>query len=89
MMDLLKKHKIKLLISLAYIIVALLVYVVWFQILWQLWFVDVLVGLAIVAIGVLICFLWIKAEEKKAIDERKAEEMEKTNIEETKPVENN
>lgn len=48
-----------------YLIMANVVYIVWFNDLWHLWYVDVITFLAITALGLFIGYKYILSEEKK------------------------
>lgn len=48
-----------------YTILAILVYTMWVHSVWALWYIDLIVGIVILAIGILIGFLYIKSEYKK------------------------
>lgn len=59
-----KNNYKNLLLVLAYIIIASLVYVIWFNSLWHLWYVNVAVVLVIVVSGCVIGYFFIKSENK-------------------------
>lgn len=48
-----------------YLIMANVVYIVWFNDLWHLWYVDVITFLVITALGLFIGYKYILSEEKK------------------------
>ncbi len=74
MKELWKKQYKSILLVIGYIIVAATVYGVWVEALWNLWYVDLLVILAIIALGVTIGYFYIKSEvNKEKIDVEKKE----------------
>ena len=48
-----------------YLIMANVVYIIWLNDLWHLWYVDLLVCLAITSLGLFIGYKYIMSEEKK------------------------
>lgn len=64
MKDLWKKQYKNILLVLGYIVVACIVYGVWVHSVWKLWYVDFIVILAILAIGITIGYFYIKSELK-------------------------
>lgn len=60
------------LLVLAYIIIASLVYGFWFESLWHLWYINLIAIIAIIAIGVALGYFYIKSENKKIEDKEKA-----------------
>ena len=80
MKDFLKKYYLNLILVLIYTGLAMTVYIVWFESLWHLWYVDMITGFVILGLGGFLGYLYIKSEMKK--DEPKKEEIKKE--EETK-----
>ena len=86
MLDFIKKNLKDLLLVTVYTVLGIVIYVIWFESLWHLWFVDVITGLVILGIGITIGYFYIKGqikerEEKEKKDnpeviENKAEETE-------------
>ena len=89
MKEMFKRQYKKALLALVYIIMALLVYNIWFDAMWHLWYVNVITSIVIVALGVVIGYFWIKAEDEKTLKESQSKTEEKTEAQESKPVENN
>ena len=79
MIDFIKKHFTKLLLVVVYTTLALVIYIVWFNSLWHLWYVDVITGVVILGLGIFLGYDYIKGEIK--------EEQEKLKKEEGKPIE--
>ena len=79
MIDFIKKHFTKLLLVVVYTTLALVIYIVWFNSLWHLWYVDVITGVVILGLGIFLGYDYIKGEIK--------EEQEKLKKEEAKPIE--
>ena len=65
MKDLIKKYYPIMLLDLVYTTVAITVYIVWVESCWHLWYVNVIVGLTIFALGLVIGYLYIKAKIEK------------------------
>ena len=65
MLELFKKYSYNIFITLAYTIIAALVYGVWSFNAWQLWYVTTIIVVVILAIGVFCGWLWIKHDSKK------------------------
>lgn len=65
MKEIIKNNYKKLLLVLAYIVVACMVYGVWFNALWNLWYVTLITIILIVGIGILIGYFYIKPDIKK------------------------
>lgn len=72
-----KNNYKNILLVLAYIIIACAVYVVWFDSMWHLWYVNMITIIVITLIGVAIGYLYIKSENK-------AKENKEVKIEENK-----
>lgn len=71
MKELWKKQYKNILLVLGYIIVACIVYGVWVHSVWNLWYVDFIVVLAVLAAGITVGYFYIKSElknEKKNIE---------------------
>lgn len=56
-----KQYK-NIILAICYTIIACCVYCVWVESLWHLWYVDMLVGLLVVALGCVIGYFFIKSE---------------------------
>lgn len=65
MKELWKTQYKNILLVIGYIIIAAVVYGIWLHSVLKLWYVDVLVVLAIVAIGITIGYFYIKSEMNK------------------------
>lgn len=63
--DLIKKQYKNLILIAAYIIAAALVYGIWFNSIWHLWYINLITIVVIVAIGCLIGYFYLKSEMKK------------------------
>lgn len=65
MKEIFKKYYFNIIIILAYIIIACLVYGIWFQALWNLWYVTLITIVLIIAVGFVIGYFYIKSLIKK------------------------
>lgn len=75
MKELWKNEKKNLILVIAYTLVALIVYCVWFESWWHLWYVTLLTGLGVIVIGAVVGYFFIKADIKaKNLKEEKVEE---------------
>lgn len=72
MLDFIKKNYFNLCLILVYIVIACLVYGIWTYSAWHLWYVTLIVVLAICGLGAFIGFLWLKSLNKK--EEEKPQE---------------
>lgn len=72
MKNILKKYLNTFLLATAYTAIAIVIYVMWFDYLWHLWFVDLITALIITTIGVVITHFYIKS---KIIKEKEQEEL--------------
>ena len=70
-LDYIKKNWKNLILVLVYIVIASLVYGLWFDSLWHLWFVNLIIIIVIVIIGLIIGYFYIKGENNKIEDEKK------------------
>lgn len=82
--DLIKKQWKNLTVVFFYILFASLVYGIWFDSLWHLWYIDFITVLVIVIIGCIIGYFYIKSELKhddasKKVEEKNNEVIEKNN----------
>ena len=75
-LDYIKNNNKNILLVLAYIIIACAVYVVWFNSMWHLWFVNMITIIVIISIGITIGYFYIKSENKAKIDKEKLENKE-------------
>ena len=89
MKELWKNEKKNIILVCTYTLVALLVYCVWFQSWWHLWYVTLLTGLGVVAIGAIVGYFYIKSDirAKTAAEEKKEEKVEEPKEENTEKVE--
>lgn len=71
MINYIKKYYTIVLLDIVYTTVAIIVYIVWLESAFHLWYVNVIVALAIFALGFVIGYLYIKAK----IDKEKKEEI--------------
>lgn len=65
MLDIIKKQFNKILQCFIYTLIMCLIYGVWSYKAWNLWYVTLIIVVAIIGIGVTISYLWIKSEVKK------------------------
>ncbi len=63
--DLIKKQYKNLILIAAYIIAAALVYGIWFNSIWHLWYINLITVFVIVVVGCVIGYFYLKAEIKK------------------------
>lgn len=76
-LDYIKNNYKNIILVLAYIIIACAVYVVWFNSMWHLWYVNMITIIVIISIGITIGYLYIKSDNKaKKIKEEKIENKE-------------
>ena len=61
MLEVLKKQVFKIFQCLIYIILLCLIYGIWSYKAWELWYVTLIIVLAIVGLGVFVSYLWIKS----------------------------
>ena len=87
MIDFIKKHFTKLLLVVVYTTLALVIYIVWFNSLWHLWYVDVITGVVILGLGIFLGYDYIKGEIKEEQEKLKKEEAK--SIEEVMPTNEN
>ncbi len=92
MMDFIKKYYKHLLLVVFYSVLALTIYIIWFNSLWHLWYVDVITALVILGISVFLGYDYMKGVIKEEMEkEAKAAEPVAENKEEAtvEVVENN
>ena len=65
MLEVLKKQFNKIFQAVGYTTLLCLIYGIWSVKAWNLWYVTLLIVIAIVAIGVVVSYFWIKSEIKK------------------------
>ena len=65
MLEVLKKQFNKIFQAVIYTTLLCLIYGIWSFKAWNLWYVTLLIVIAIVAIGVVVSYFWIKSEIKK------------------------
>lgn len=65
MLEVLKKQFNKIFQAVVYTTLLCLIYGIWSFKAWNLWYVTLLIVIAIVAIGVVVSYFWIKSEIKK------------------------
>ena len=86
---LIKNNLKNFLLVIAYIIISVAVYVVWFDSLWHLWYVDVITGVVIVALGIVIGYFYLKGEEDNKNKKIEAKEDKKEEVKEETTEEDN
>lgn len=64
MLVFIKKNYYYICLSFVYSLLASLVYGIWSYSAWHLWYVTAIIILVIFGVGSLICYLWIKSENK-------------------------
>ena len=79
MKEIIKKYYTILLLAFVYTTVAITVYIIWFNSMWHLWFVNVIAGILIFGLGVVITYLYIKAKIDKEKKEEAKDETDKKN----------
>ncbi len=93
MKELLKKQYKNVILVCCYIIIATLVYTVSADCLWDIWWIDVIVGILIAALGCYIGYKFIKSEEAERVKKLEAAEenkvVEEPIVEENTATENN
>lgn len=65
MFDLIKKYYLNILLVIIYTAIAMTVYIVWFDSLWHLWYIDFITGVIIFSIGCVLGYFYVKSEMKK------------------------
>ncbi len=75
MKEFIKKYYKDLLLVIAYTGVALAVYIVWFESLWHLWYVDLITAIVILGVGVVIGYFYMKSVINKDSNEVVKEEL--------------
>ena len=65
MLEVLKKQFNKIFQAVVYTTLLCLIYGIWSFKAWNLWYVTLLIVIAIVAIGAVVSYFWIKSEIKK------------------------
>ena len=65
MLEVLKKQFNKIFQAVVYTTLLCLIYGIWSFKAWDLWYVTLLIVIAIIAIGVVVSYFWIKSEIKK------------------------
>jgi hypothetical protein len=65
MLEVLKKQFNKIFQAVVYTTLLCLIYGIWSFKAWNLWYVTLLIVIAIIAIGVVVSYFWIKSEIKK------------------------
>ena len=87
MMEFVKKYYNHLLLVLFYSVLALVIYIIWFNSLWHLWYVDVITAIVILGLSVFLGYDYmkgvIKEEKEKEAKALEANTEAKVNIEET------
>ncbi len=87
MMEFVKKYYKHLLLVLFYSVLALVIYIIWFNSLWHLWYVDVITAIVILGLSVFLGYDYmkgvIKEEKEKEAKALEANTEAKVNIEET------
>ena len=70
-------------LTLAYTCIADVVYIIWFNSLWHLWFINVITGICITAIGFTIGYIYLKRTiiaDKAKEEALKNEDLPKENL---------
>jgi uncharacterized membrane protein len=67
MKELIKNQYKNLILVLCYMTISTLVYVVAAECIWEIWWLDVIVGLIVIGIGIYIGYRYIKSEEEARI----------------------
>ncbi|MDE5546865.1 MAG: hypothetical protein K2M84_01750 [Anaeroplasmataceae bacterium] len=65
MLEHIKNNYVNICIAIVYTILASLVYGIWSYSAWHLWYVTLIIVIAIVGIGSVIGYFWIRSEIKK------------------------
>ncbi len=65
MIDFVKKYYLNILLVVFYTAIAMTVYIIWFDSLWHLWYIDLITGVIIFAIGCVLGYFYVKSEVKK------------------------
>ena len=65
MLKILKEQFNKVLQCFIYTLIMCLIYGIWSYKAWNLWYVSLMIVVAIIALGVTVSYLWIKSEVKK------------------------
>ena len=65
MWNFIKNNYFKLCIIIAYTIIACLVYGIWTYSAWTLWYVTLIIVIAICILGAVIGYIWLKSENKQ------------------------
>ena len=93
MKELLKNQYKNVILVCCYIIISTLVYTVSADCLWEIWWIDVIVGILIAALGCYIVYKFIKSEEAERVKKLEAAEenkvVEEPIVEENTATENN
>lgn len=84
MIDFVKKYYLNILLVVFYTAIAMTVYIIWFDSLWHLWYIDVITGIVILAIGCVLGFFYVKSEVKKRNASADAKDKPEEKVEETK-----
>ena len=83
-----KKYFKHILMVAIYTILFLIIYIVWFESLWHLWYVDVITAIVILGLGITIGYFYLKGVVKETEEKEKLEAQNETveKIEENKEV---
>jgi len=88
MKEFIKKYYKDLLLVVGYTGVAMAVYIVWFESMWHLWYVDLITAILILGLGALIGYFYLKSIINKDSKENvKEESQEETNKEAEEVIE--
>ena len=82
--EFIKKYFKHLVLVAVYTILMMTIYIVWFESLWHLWYVDSITGIVILAGGVFIGYKYVKGIVKETEEKEKKENIEEIKIEEPK-----
>ncbi len=69
MLEYIKKNYLTIIIVFFYTMIASLVYGIWSYSAWHLWYVSLIIILALVVAGITIGYFWIKSENAKHIEQ--------------------
>lgn len=89
MKELWKNEYKNILLVIAYTIVALVVYCVWFQSIWHRWYITLLTGFVVAILGCVVGYFYIKSDIKAKIKNNEIKEEKNQSVEEEKTENNN
>ncbi len=71
MLDIIKRNYVNICIAIVYTALAMLVYGIWSYSAWEIWWATLLIVLAILGVGIVISYFWIKSESKGKEEQQK------------------